>query len=365
MKPNNKILIYLLPVFFTLFACSDKDDYQPPATPVDLNYSLQIRGATAAEPAGDGSGIVSLTLSGRNVTNYVVQLPTEEKTYFVDGASGTVDVTFFSAPGTTTEYPIIIAAYCNTVKVDTTLYATVYIDDALEPGTVLLWSDEFDDATLNTDIWNYEIGNLGVNNELEYYTDDPANIRVKDGNLEITALNAPNYNNSGWDYTSARINTQGKYEFTYGKVVIRARIPGDDGTWPALWMLGSNINTVNWPACGEIDIMEEGTVTGFENILSSLHSGANMDQYKLVSQSRVIEGATTDFHEYAVDWRADHIAFYYDGTLLYSQANDSSLPFNQNFFLIFNVAVGGNMGGTTINLGDNSTMYVDYVRVYN
>jgi len=82
-------------------------------------------------------------------------------------------------------------------------------------------------------------------------------------------------------------------------------------------------------------------------------------------QSRVVTGATTGFHEYAMDWRADHIAFYYDGTLLYSHANDSSLPFNQKFFFIFNVAVGGNMGGTTINLGSGSTMYVDYVRVYN
>jgi len=363
-KSNSMKRIYFLlfccvPAFSLLLSCSKGSDYQAPARPTDLTYSVQIAGATAEQPGGDGSGLVTISLSGKNVTSFVVSLTTENESFSVNGNSGTVTGIFASQPGTTTKYPIKIAAYCNTVRVDTTIYATVYVKPAVEPGTVLLWSDEFDSTALNTDIWNYETGNLGVNNELEYYTKDEANIRVKNGNLEITALHSPNYNNSGWDYTSARINTQSKYEFTYGKVVIRAKIPGDDGTWPALWLLGSNITTVNWPACGEIDLMEEGTVTGFENILSSLHWGQD------AMQSRVVKGATTDFHEYTLDWRADHIAFYYDGTLLYSHANDSSMPFNQKFFLIFNVAVGGNMGGTTINLGSGSTMYVDYVRVYN
>lgn len=359
MKRVNQTLIFWAVPLLILLSCSKGSDYQPPATPANLSYTLQIEGATTGDPAGDGSGVVHLNLSGKNVTSYAVSLPTENKNYAVTGAAGTVDLTFGSGAGTTTKYPIQISAYCNTVKVDTTLYASVYVTKAEEPGTVLVWSDEFEGTALNTDVWNYESGNLGVNNELEYYTKDAANLQVKDGYLQITALKSPNYNNSGWDYTSARINTQDKFSFTYGKVVIRAKIPGDDGTWPALWLLGSNINSVGWPACGEIDLMEEGTVTGFENILSSLHWGQD------VMQSRKVTGSTTGFHEYSMDWRSDHIAFYYDGTLLYSQANNSSMPFNQKFFLIFNVAVGGNMGGTTINLGSGSTMYVDYVRVYN
>ena len=363
MKRINHALI-LWAVLLLLLSCSKGSSYQPPATPSDLSYHVQIEGASQSDPAGDGSGVVHISLSGKNVTSYALSLPTENKTYTVGSASGSVDVVFSSGAGATTKYPIQISAYCNTVKVDTTLYAEVYVRKPETPGTVLVWSDEFDSTALNTNVWTYETGNLGVNNELEYYTKDAANLQVKDGYLQITALKSPNYNNSGWDYTSARINTQDKFNFTYGKVVIRAKIPGDEGTWPALWLLGSNIGAVGWPACGEIDLMEEGTVTGFENILSSLHWGTS-DAPQDVMQSRKVSGSTTGFHEYSLDWRADHIAFYYDGTLLYSQANNANMPFNQKFFLIFNVAVGGNMGGTTINLGAGSTMYVDYVRVYN
>jgi beta-glucanase (GH16 family) len=316
---------------------------------------------TDATPNGDGSGKVNLSLSGKNVTSYIVTLPTEgNQSFSVNGSSGTLTCTFASAPGTTAQYPINISAYCNTVKKDTAISVTVYCKTSAPPGEDLVWSDEFDGTSLNTNIWNYETGNLGVNNEQEYYTSDAANVSVKDGCLQITALNSPNYNNSGWNYTSARITTANKYSFKYGRVEMRAKLPGDQGTWPALWMLGNNINTgTNWPACGEIDIMEMGTVTGLDNILSSLHWGGDY------SKSRVVSGSTTDFHLYQMDWRADHISFSIDSTLLYTWTNTSQMPFNQNFFFIFNVAVGGNMGGNTINLGSSSTMYVDYVRVYN
>jgi beta-glucanase (GH16 family) len=213
---------------------------------------------------------------------------------------------------------------------------------------------------LDANTWGFDLGNLHVNNEQEYYTSNPENVSVKDGYLQITALPAPNYNGSGQNYTSARIITANKYSFKYGYVEIRAKVPGDQGTWPALWLLGNNINTgVNWPQCGEIDMMEMGTVTGLNNILSSLHWGGDK------SGQRNVPGANTDFHLYQMDWRADHIAFYIDSTLLYSQPNNGTLPFNQGFFFIFNVAVGGDMGGNNINLGSGSTMYVDYVRVYN
>jgi len=356
---NISIMIsYCLIAFSLLFACSKNNDVVPPATPTDLKIGVEIVGATDATPNGDGSGKVNLTLSGKNVTNYAVTLPTENKTLPLNASSGTVNCIFTSAPETTTNYPINISAYCNTVKKDTTINVTVYCGTA---GQTLAWSDEFDGSSLNTGIWNYETGNNNGwgNNELEYYTNDVANVSVKDGCLQINALNSPNYNNSGFNYTSARITTQGKYSFTYGKVEIRAKVPGDKGTWPALWMLGSNIGSIGWPKCGEIDIMEMGTVTGLDNILCSLHWGGD------VSNSRKVEGSTADFHLYSLDWRADHIAFYIDNVLLYSQPNNSGLPFNSNFFFICNVAVGGNMGGNTINLGSSSTMYVDYIRVYN
>ncbi|MCL1933259.1 MAG: glycoside hydrolase family 16 protein [Candidatus Azobacteroides sp.] len=357
MKRNSSLLYGLL-IFSSLLACGNKNDDIPPATPSDLEIGVEIVGATADAPYGDGSGKVNLTLSGKNVTSFIVTLPTEDKTLPLNAPSGTVLCTFASHPGTTSPYPVSISAYCNTVRKDTTISVTVYCKAT---GEGVVWSDEFDGTSLNTGIWNYETGNNNGwgNNEKEYYTDDAANVSVKDGYLQITALHSPNYNNTGFDYTSARITTQSKYAFTYGKVEIRAKVPGDPGTWPALWMLGSNINSVPWPGCGEIDIMEQGTVTGLDNILCSLHWGGD------ASDSRNVPGSTTDFHLYSLDWRADHIAFYIDNSLLYSQPNNSSLPFNQNFFFILNVAVGGNMGGNNINLGSGSTMYVDYIRVYN
>lgn len=362
-KNNNiSLMIYSCMIaLFSLFACGDNNDIIPPATPTDLKVEVEIVGATSVAPGGDGSGKVNLTLSGKNVTNYIVTLPTENKTLSLDASSGTVNCVFASAPGTTTQYPITVSAYCNTVKKDTTLSVSVYCKSTAAPGQELIWSDEFDGASLNTGIWNYEKGNNNGwgNNELEYYTSDAANVSVKDGYLQISAINSPNYNSSGFNYTSARITTQGKYSFTYGKVEIRAKVPGDNGTWPALWMLGSSITTTPWPKCGEIDIMEMGTLTGLDNILSSLHWGGD------VSNSRNVQGASTDFHLYTLDWRADHIAFYIDNTLLYSQPNNSSLPFNSDFFFICNVAVGGNMGGNTISLSSGSTMFVDYIRVYN
>ena len=365
MKNKNFIkimLLYCLSFLYLLFACSKNNDNNiPPATPTDLKVGVEVVGTTDAAPHGDGSGKVNITLSGKNVTSYVVFLPTENKTLPLNAASGTVNCTFASAPGTTTDYPVDISAYCNTVKKDTTIHVTVYCKSTVAPGQDLVWSDEFNGSSLDTNIWNYETGNNNGwgNNEKEYYTKDAANVSVKDGCLQITALSSTNYNGSGFNYTSARITTQNKYAFTYGKVEIRAKVPGDKGTWPALWMLGSNINSVSWPQCGEIDIMEQGTVTGLDNILCSLHWGGD------VSHSRVVQGSTTDFHLYSIDWRADYIAFYIDNQLLYSQPNNSSLPFNSNFFFICNVAVGGNMGGNAINLGSSSTMYVDYIRVYN
>ena len=363
MKKKNytkTMILYFLTFLSLLLACG-KNNVIPPATPTDLKCDVEVVGTTDAMPNGDGSGKVNLTLSGKNVTSYIVALPTEDKTLPLNASSGTVNCVFASAPGTTTDYPINISAFCNTVKKDTTIYVKVYCEPAVAPGQNLVWSDEFDGTSLDTKIWNYETGNNNGwgNNELEYYTSDAANVCVKDGCLQIAALNSSNYNGSGFNYTSARITTQNKYTFTYGKVEIRAKVPGDKGTWPALWMLGNNISSVSWPKCGEIDIMEQGTVTGLDNILCSLHWGGD------VSNSRVVKGSTTDFHLYSLDWRADHIAFYIDNQLLYSQPNNSGLPFNSDFFFICNVAVGGNMGGNTINLGSGSTMYVDYIRVYN
>ena len=148
----------------------------------------------------------------------------------------------------------------------------------------------------------------------------------------------------------------------YGKVEIRAKIPSGGGTWPALWMLGDNIDSVGWPACGEIDIMEH-VGNQLNRIFGTLHypgrSGGNAD-----GASVMISNATTEFHIYSMEWNASTIKIYVDNQLFFTYNNSANSPFNQNFFFIMNVAMGGNFGGTIDPNVTNATMEVDYIRVY-
>lgn len=242
-----------------------------------------------------------------------------------------------------------------------------------EPGTslepeedtfeTLIWSDEFNtDGAPDPANWNYDLGtgqNGWGNNESQYYTDRPTNIEVADGLLKITAQRE-NFN--GQAFTSARIKTKDQFEFTFGRVEVRAKLPQGGGTWPAIWMLGANIDTVGWPETGEIDIMEH--VGNQQNtIFSSLHYPGNSGG-NAVTESTTVADASTAFHVYAAEWTATQIRFYVDETLYHIFPNDPNLPFNKDFFLILNVAMGGNFGGTIDSSFNQSTMEVDYVRVY-
>ncbi len=235
-------------------------------------------------------------------------------------------------------------------------------------GYKLVWSDEFNEKKLNENDWNYETGGGGWgNNELENYTSRPENIFLSSGNLVIEARKE-NYGNN--QYTSARITTQGKQEFQYGRIDIRAKLPVDHGMWPALWMLGKNISTVNWPTCGEIDIME---LIGQnpDQVVGSLHwkkadgsEGTHNNAYKLASGN-----FSQKFHVFSLVWTQDSLKILVDD-IPYEKASKQDLsngtyPFDQPFFLIFNVAVGGNWPGPP----DDTTqfpehMFVDYVRVF-
>lgn len=247
-----------------------------------------------------------------------------------------------------------------------------YITPVSYPGYNLTWSDEFDGAALNTTDWNYEIGdgcpgNCGWgNNELEYYRED--NTSIVDGNLVITAKKQQF---GGRNYTSSRLTTKGKQQFKFGRIDIRAALPEGKGLWPALWMLGSNIDAVSWPACGEIDIME---LTGDlpTRVLGTVHFGANFNSRQYITQSKYLSGNANfqdEFHVFSLVWVADKIEFLVDDevyhTITPADMNGAAYPFNKPFFFIFNVAVGGNLPGNP----DNSTpfpqhMIVDYVRVF-
>ncbi|GAF04196.1 family 16 glycosylhydrolase [Saccharicrinis fermentans] len=235
----------------------------------------------------------------------------------------------------------------------------------------LVWSDEFDQSAINTENWTFEVGHGDWgwgNNELQYYTDGD-NARVENGKLIITAQKVDDNTTTG-SYTSARMVTMGKQAFTYGKVEIRAKLPAGRGVWPAIWMLGTNINSVGWPACGEIDIMEYVGYT--PNVVhSTVHttdgSGSNGS-----GSSMDLETAEEDFHIYGINWTEDEIVFYVDSlenvvhTYAPSIKTANNWPFDKPHFIIINLAVGGTWGGAQ---GiDNSifpqTLEVDYVRVY-
>ncbi|WP_025742261.1 family 16 glycosylhydrolase [Aquimarina pacifica] len=222
-----------------------------------------------------------------------------------------------------------------------------------------VWADEFDvDGAPDPLKWNYNLGNNGGwgNEEVQFYTDEADNVLVEDGYLKITAIN------DGGDYTSARIKTEDLFEFTYGRVEVRAKLPEGGGTWPAIWMLGEDYATNIWPACGEIDIMEH--VGNNQDVVhSSLHY-TNFSAGNAITKSTTVDGASDDFHNYTVDWSPEQIVFLVDDVVYHTIPNTNELPFNDDFFIILNVAMGGKFGGVIDAGFIESTMEVDYVRVY-
>ena len=224
----------------------------------------------------------------------------------------------------------------------------------------LVWSDEFSyDGKLDSEKWVYEVRNQWYNQELQATTDRLDNVIVGDGVLKIIAKREAY---GGKNFTSGRVKTNRKFDFTYGRVDIRAKLPGKKGTWPALWLLGSNYDQIDWPKCGEIDIMEhagnrlnkiQGTVHHPDNYGSG--DGGETYEYSDVS---------TEFHIYSVVWTEKGITFLVDDKPFHIVANTCALPFNWDFFVIVNIAMGGTFGGSVPSEFISDIMEVDYVRVY-
>jgi beta-glucanase (GH16 family) len=224
----------------------------------------------------------------------------------------------------------------------------------------LVWADEFNyTGAPDSSKWGYDIGGNGWgNNELEYYTNRPENVVVKNGVLHITALKE---NYKGSDYTSARILTKGKFAFKYGRVEVRAKLPSGVGTWPAIWMLGSNIDSAHWPACGEIDIMEH-LGRDMHTIYGTLHYPEHYGDHANGKTTPIKDA--TQFHIYGLEWTPDIIKISVDGKVYQTVENSPNIPFHHNFFIILNMAMGGNFGGPVAPDVTKATMDVDYVRVY-
>src|SRR5574344_2739334 len=245
--------------------------------------------------------------------------------------------------------------------------------DVTAPSTdgnyTLAWSDEFNGTSLNTSNWVYETGAGGWgNSELEYYTSRSDNVSVSSGALAITAKKE-SYGGSQW--TSARIKTEVLKDVTYGKIAARNKMPQGTGLWPAFWMLGSNIGPVTWPSCGEIDIMEH--VNSAANVVGTAHWDNNGHaSWGCPTDSNYWNNFSVDvtqYHVYSVEWTATAINWYVDGkqymAMDITNSTGSTEEFHKSFFILLNLAVGGNWPGNPDSTTPSSnTMYVDYVRVY-
>lgn len=235
-------------------------------------------------------------------------------------------------------------------------------------GKKLVWSDEFNYTGLpDKTKWNYETGGDGYgNNEKQFYTENrPQNARVENGNLVIEA-HKENWKGSG--YTSARLNTRGKHSWKYGIFEIRAKLPKGRGTWPAIWMMSENMK--EWPDDGELDIMEHvGFNSGF------IHATAHTKKYNHIINTQktdtlIVSDASEKFHVYKMHWSTEKIEMFVDDKKYYTYIDTEKTydawPFDQPFYMILNLAVGGNWGGQK-GIDDSiwpQKFYVDYVRVY-
>ena len=334
-------LFFLITVAVLYNSCSKKSDTPGSTAPTNLTLTATV--------STDNSGNVSFTAAATNAVSYDYDFGNG---IFQTSASGILTYKY-PASGTYTVNVIAKSSGGQTISKSIQITVTVAFS--------LAWSEEFDVAgTPDAGKWGYDIGAGGWgNNEVQYYTNRSENVVVSGGTLKII-LKKENF--SGSAYTSARMLSKDKFSFKYGKIEARAKLPAGGGTWPAIWMLGNNISTVSWPGCGEIDIMEH-VGNQLNKIYSTLHhpghSGGSGD-----GSTVTIANATTEFHKYAMEWTSASIKFSVDDVVFYTFANTPTLPFNQNFFIILNVAMGGNFGGTVDPAFTSGAMEIDYVRVY-
>jgi beta-glucanase (GH16 family) len=343
--------------------------------PIEVNVVAPQNLSVTTEVSTDGTGTVTVHASAENTTGYQLFFGESDP----DTGESSADGNFTYQYGTSGTYTIKVVAKNDskkteeseneiTVTVVPQIPATGYSTPQTYDGMTLVWSDEFDGSTINEADWTFETGGNGWgNNELEFYRRE--NAEIYQGSLMITAKKE---SFSASQYTSARMVTKDKQTFKYGRVDIRAALPKGQGIWPALWMLGNNIGEVGWPKCGEIDIMEMVGGSGNKNktVYGTLHweSGGQRvctcDKPGYTLPSGIFND---EFHVFSIVWNSSNITWYVDDV----QFNQISVTpadlneFHEQFFFIFNLAVGGNWPGSP----DATTkfpqrMFVDYVRVF-
>lgn len=319
-------------------------------------------------------------------STYNVQISTDDSTWVTvyttnSGDGGTDVISFTLQPAQYIKINCITRA---TIYGNSIWEVTVSTDDQCpKPPKLwtLVWSDEFNGPSIDTTVWNWEIGGGGWGNgEQEYYTSRLDNSYIEDGNLVIQAK-SESY--GGRSYTSARMTTQGKKSFTYGRFEARIKLPqGGQGIWPAFWMMPPDWSTYGWPRCGEMDIME--SINYLTTIYGTLHYSNSSGQHQQNGGSYTpAVSPTNDYHIYAIEWGPSiggtyYIKWYYDDINYYTSATWSTsyapypAPFNKPFFFILNLAVGGAWPMSNPDCYPNciittafpQKMYIDYLRVY-
>jgi hypothetical protein len=334
------------------------------STTRDITVYFETRPLTAEEdsdyiPVQDSLIVSAGTASASIIVEIVVDEFTEEDEQFrlvITGTSGA-----FLVGG--------VQEAIGTILNDDTLIGvdnTGYVSADSYPGKALAWSDEFDGDVIDLQNWTYDLGASGWGNqELQNYTSNSENSYVSSGKLFIVAKQ------EGVHYTSARMKSIGLQEFQHGRIDVRAILPYGQGIWPAIWMLGANFPSSGWPACGEIDIMElvgssPSTVHG------TIHFGADWNQHNYVGQGTSLPSGQTfadEFHVFSIEWDESGITWLIDDQPYYSVTStvtgSQPYPFDNPFFFILNVAVGGQWPGYP----DTTTtfpqfMAIDYVRVF-
>ncbi|MFN0255096.1 glycoside hydrolase family 16 protein [Pedobacter ureilyticus] len=354
--------LLILPLLVFSFSC--KKDAKA-VEPTDLKLEATI--------STDGSGRVDFVATAANADRYFFSFgqstsesirSNDGKAYTIYPESGTytVKVTAYSASDKSIEITKQV-----TVEKNEVIDNTGYVSPESYPGMTLVWRDEFNGSEPDTKFWNFEEGNgtEGWGNwELQYYRKE--NTRVYNGYLTITAKKE---SFGGKEYTSSRLTTEGKKDFLYGRIEMRAKLPKGQGIWPAFWALGANIRTTPWPFSGEIDIME--MVGGGPGKDNTTHGTVHYEDggHKYIGGSTTLKSGDfyDKFHVFSIVWTANSIKWLLDNEEFYSfdTTGANKDEFRKPYFLLLNLAVGGNWPGSP----NASTVFpqkyiVDYVRVF-
>lgn len=367
----NYINISLITLALVL-SCSSTDS-EGESRPEDLSLNVTVVGADDLNPKGDGSGQVEVSASANNAVKYAFRFDNGD---LEESADGTASHTFTTEG--THSYTIVAWAYSASGEfINKTIEVAVYRSD--EAFDTLVFSDEFEYEGLpDPEKWHHQVipPNNGSwhNNELQHYTDRSTNSFVDEGSLKIKALKEE-YSTGGSTkaYTSARLNS--KFAFKYGKVEVRAKLPAEQGTWPAIWTLGANVNEIGnyfgdqygnagWPACGEIDIMEQNGWDKDRTIAHFHWGDLASGEYQNSGDTIAVAHSSGSFHVYSLVWDESAMKVFVDDELVYELANSDNKPYNHDHYLLLNLAMGGNLGGEVAEDFTEATFEIDYVRVY-